>query len=83
MRELISLAGLLTRKIGALILPDAKWSPDTFDCYATYYNAQLSPFNLKFASPRFSGVECLGTGLECREQLDVSPSYSNGQLSAI
>ena len=40
-------------------LLDAKWGSQTFDRFATYYNAQLPRFNLKFASPGCSEVDAL------------------------
>ena len=40
-------------------LLDAKWGPHTFDLFATYYNAQLPRFKLKFTSPGCSGVDAL------------------------
>ena len=40
-------------------LLDGKWGPHTFDLFATYYNAQLPRFKLKFASPGCSGVDTL------------------------
>ena len=40
-------------------LLDAKWGPHILDRFATYYNAQLSRFNSKFASPGCSRVDAM------------------------